>query len=537
MGGIVLLFIAGEEISWGQRIFGYSTPDWIVERNLQREFNLHNLHDVYLPLEVGFRYGVQFLCMMACMAFFTGRKRIWGIPVPSILLTLGLLTIFSYNYNLYLNDLFVFTLSALSGIHNTLICLIIIFALFFRQYELLIFSAVAILFPLVLAVVNHIQIFPTSTGFGHEVVEYLITFGIFCYSIELFLNQKPFIQADHWVRRSTPDQGRESIRLFFRRFVRPVGRSLSCVLDPHPPESFSRPLWLAIAALSISMSIGLVSSAYVAFWSRDTSARNLAQEITSREPIIRSRFNVYLSQNRIIYYKERCRRSDVSWPFFLYVIPTDLHEFPIVRRFTFFEYGGRSTALYRNAYRNASYWDGVRKRGTSSCFLVQPLPRWEIAGIGTGQENRWGAVTPVYRYADDGGGPADRFERDADRFITSGHHRMYNAVVSREPRVRSDFDIYLYGRLLIFAKEPCMRADIEAAFFLHVIPVDNTSLPSYRQEHRFDNLDFRFSDFGTVFDDKCIAFVPLPAYDMSRIRTGQHTSEKSLWQVEFPFHK
>ena len=533
MGGIVLLFIAGEEISWGQRIFGYPTPDWIAERNGQGEFNLHNFHDFHLPLDVGFRYGVQLLCMIACMAFFTGRERIRGIPVPSILLTLGLLTIFSYNYNLHLNDLFVFTLGALSGIHNTLICLIIIFALFFRQYELLIFSAAAILLPLALAVVNHLQIFPTIRGqFGQEGVEYLIAFGIFCYSLEIFLNQKPFIQADHWVRRSTPDQGRESIRLFFRRFVYPVGRRLSRVLDPHPSGNSGWPFWLAIPALSISMSIGLMSSAYVAFWARETSARNLAQEIASREPIIRSRFNVYLSQNRIIYYKKHCRRPNVSRPFFLYVIPTDPYEFPIVRRFTFSEYRDYDTSLYRNA----AYWDGVRNRRTRSCFLVQPLPRWEIAGIGTGQESQWGAVTPVNRHADDGGGPADRFERDASRFITSGHHRMYNAVVSREPRVRSDFDIYLHGRILIFAKEPCMRSDIEALFFLHVEPVDNTSLPSYRQEHRFDNLDFRFSNFGMAFDDKCVAFVPLPAYDMSRITAGQYTPVRRLWQVEIPFH-
>ena len=537
MGGTVVLFIAGEEISWGQRIFGYPTPDWIVERNRQREFNFHNLYGVHNPLEVGSRYGVQLLCMVACAAFFTDRQRIRGIPVPSILLTLGLLTIFSndYNLDLYLDDLFVFTLHALSRIHNTLICLIIIFALFCRQYELLIFSAAAILLSLALAVVNHIPISVTTAGvarpgeFQHEGVEYLITFGIFCYSLEIFLNQKPFIQTDHWVRQSTPDQGRASIGPFFRRLARPVGRGLSRVLDPHPSGNSGWSSWLAIPALSISMSIGLMSSAYVAFWARETSARNLAQEIASREPIIRSRFNVYLSQNRIIYHRERCSRGDVSWPFFLYVIPTDPHEFPIVRRFTFFGYG---TGLYRNV----ASWDGVRKRRRGSCFLVQPLPRWEIAGIGTGQESRWGAVTPADRHADEVGVQADRFERAANRSITRAHRLMYDAVVSREPHIRSDFDIYLHDRTLIFVKEPCLRSDIEATFFLHVIPVDNTSLPSHRQAHRFDNLDFRFSDFGTVFDDKCMAFVPLPAYDMSRIRTGQYISEKRLWGVEFPFH-
>ena len=75
MGGTVLLFTAGEEISWGQHIFGYPTPDWIAERNSQEEFNLHNSYVLQSTLHLGFRYGVQLLCVMACMAFFTGRQR------------------------------------------------------------------------------------------------------------------------------------------------------------------------------------------------------------------------------------------------------------------------------------------------------------------------------------------------------------------------------------------------------------------------------------------------------------------------------
>lgn len=43
--GLALLFFvcAGEEISWGQRIFGWSTPDIMMEMNAQQETNLHNL--------------------------------------------------------------------------------------------------------------------------------------------------------------------------------------------------------------------------------------------------------------------------------------------------------------------------------------------------------------------------------------------------------------------------------------------------------------------------------------------------------------
>ncbi len=37
-------YIAGEEISWGQHLFKWDTPQWIGEANRQNETNLHNLH-------------------------------------------------------------------------------------------------------------------------------------------------------------------------------------------------------------------------------------------------------------------------------------------------------------------------------------------------------------------------------------------------------------------------------------------------------------------------------------------------------------
>lgn len=49
-GKLILLFVAfvcifgaGEEISWGQRVFNIETPETWKERNAQEEFNLHNL--------------------------------------------------------------------------------------------------------------------------------------------------------------------------------------------------------------------------------------------------------------------------------------------------------------------------------------------------------------------------------------------------------------------------------------------------------------------------------------------------------------
>jgi hypothetical protein len=40
---LIGIFLAGEEISWGQRIFGIATPEVIAEDSTQDEINIHNL--------------------------------------------------------------------------------------------------------------------------------------------------------------------------------------------------------------------------------------------------------------------------------------------------------------------------------------------------------------------------------------------------------------------------------------------------------------------------------------------------------------
>jgi len=47
------LFVAFEEISWGQRLLGYQPPEYFLERNYQQEFNLHNIvPDLFRTLAV-----------------------------------------------------------------------------------------------------------------------------------------------------------------------------------------------------------------------------------------------------------------------------------------------------------------------------------------------------------------------------------------------------------------------------------------------------------------------------------------------------
>jgi len=41
--GILFLICFGEEVSWGQRVFHWMTPEWLKGINLQGETNLHNI--------------------------------------------------------------------------------------------------------------------------------------------------------------------------------------------------------------------------------------------------------------------------------------------------------------------------------------------------------------------------------------------------------------------------------------------------------------------------------------------------------------
>lgn len=59
LGAAVMAFVALEEISYGQHLFGWSSPDYMREHNFRQETNLHNLHDNALSHQM--RLGANLL--------------------------------------------------------------------------------------------------------------------------------------------------------------------------------------------------------------------------------------------------------------------------------------------------------------------------------------------------------------------------------------------------------------------------------------------------------------------------------------------
>jgi membrane associated rhomboid family serine protease len=92
LGALILFFGAGEEISWGQRVFGWASGDFWVENNDQAETNLHNLvvGEVKInKLIFGALLTLAFLLyFLALPALFARSDKVarwantWGIPVP-----------------------------------------------------------------------------------------------------------------------------------------------------------------------------------------------------------------------------------------------------------------------------------------------------------------------------------------------------------------------------------------------------------------------------------------------------------------------
>lgn len=90
--GLMFFVAAGEEVSWGQRIFGWQSGEFFVENNYQAETNLHNMviGEIHLAEQVfGHALSVAILFYLVVLPFIHNRvgflktltKRM-AIPVP-----------------------------------------------------------------------------------------------------------------------------------------------------------------------------------------------------------------------------------------------------------------------------------------------------------------------------------------------------------------------------------------------------------------------------------------------------------------------
>ena len=236
------------------------------------------------------------------------------------------------------------------------------------------------------------------------------------------------------------------------------------------------------------------------------------ESIASGEPAARSVFDVYTSENTVAYLKSPCSAADVQAQFFLHIIPEDLEDLPADRR----QYGF-DDANFRYGNTAALAFGG-------RCSMEYPLPDYPVARIRTGQFTPEGDQIWVAEF------PVGAVEGEPS-WLTD-----YESIASGEPAARSDFDIYLRENTVSYLKSPCSAADVQAEFFLHVVPEDLEDLPADRRQYGFGGANFRYGEYAAPdFDGRCIMKHPLPDYPIARIRTGQFTPEgDQIWMAEFP---
>ena len=295
-------------------------------------------------------------------------------------------------------------------------------------------------------------------------------------------------------------------------------------------------------------------------------------------PLVEAHFDVHLAGRRLLYAREKCDWADVKTRFFLHLVPIgdDLDA-------------GRESLGFNNADFSIENHGGWLGEAGSPCLAEVPLPEYRIETITTGQFNTdgkvWERVAPLdLERSADGvdilvkGGNAQAFVREctvgtddlavwtfagkigmvsdwtqqAGGLCTSavelprGHLapvRVRRAALGevavmlidgRQPAIQADFDVHLEDDALIYAKETCEQRDVEAPFFLHLVPQGYDFDPG-RASEGFNNADFAFGRYGQwsgEAGDLCLAVVPLPEYRIAAIRTGQYTPAGRVWEGE-----
>ena len=219
----------------------------------------------------------------------------------------------------------------------------------------------------------------------------------------------------------------------------------------------------------------------------------LYKDVTAGTPALRGDIDVYRDETAITWVKEPCAAGELHGTKVMKVVPLN----PARTRRT----------------RRA---DGVRVG--AACLWQARLPDYAIAKL--------------------------LFPR-IGVLVSEAHieqrRRRYAKLAAEPPLVRSTFNLHMENRTLHYVKAPCVRADTEAPFFVHVRPVHLGDLPQFRRRHGFDAMDFRWNSVdpswhhasGDIFDGVCMATLALPAYRVASIATGQYADGAGLWRVDF----
>ena len=284
-----------------------------------------------------YRTAVLFLCIASLATHFRRKATVGGVPLPSMLLVSGFLTMLAYRPAGNIPDLAGFMVFQEKGLILLLIC----YALLAGRTRL--FTAAAATAALVLAMsyANHLSQLDERSLL--ELREYLFGMACLFYALEIWRTRGGLRAAGE----STSSGGKLPVRRGLYR--------------------------LRASALALMVgSLGLVPFA-AHFNARATPADEAAAEASLAGVIMGwSTFDVYLNERRLIYTRQPCRPGDVGGVFFLHLHLVNEEDLTEDRR----ELGFDNLDFHFN--------DHSRFVGTR-CIAVVPLPGYRIAHIFTGQ--------------------------------------------------------------------------------------------------------------------------------------------------------
>ena len=176
MLSIVFFLIAGEEISWGQRIFDLATPDYLSSVNEQDELNFHNINKRFFDRLLD-RATIIFVFISSFLLY---RKKVktLGIQNPDIFVICSFAITPFYTQNTQL-DFYHFIYVPLVGLF--------VFALKNKQKSFLFPLAFTLMLSLIIIIIHttYNHLFPWHNNSANELREFLFYLSCVAYAYEI----------------------------------------------------------------------------------------------------------------------------------------------------------------------------------------------------------------------------------------------------------------------------------------------------------------------------------------------------------------
>ncbi|WMJ74850.1 hypothetical protein RCC89_16985 [Cytophagaceae bacterium ABcell3] len=177
--GVVFLWAAGEEISWGQRIFDWETAESWKEINDQDETNIHNINKSFFDRLVD-RGTIAFVFVTAVLLSF-GYRDFFGIPVPSYFIILAFaITPFYHQYRTSGFDYFYLTYIPLG--------ILLLRSVLVKELKLAMSTVITLVVVFLIGVLHTTfsENFPSHNNSAHEIREFLFSLCCLAYGWEIY---------------------------------------------------------------------------------------------------------------------------------------------------------------------------------------------------------------------------------------------------------------------------------------------------------------------------------------------------------------